>query len=200
MGDFNRDGKLDILVLTTGSRSPNTGSTVWEFDGNGDGMFQAGRELFSEFQPMTLADINNDGYPDIVRFDAFLPDGISFPPSPQITNYLGQSDGTFQQASYYAPYGYPPPFLYPIGQFGDPLTLSVTGDYNGDGKVDEVAFQNGPTAFAQMLIGNGDGTFTPTYDIFQFTPTFYPAYGHDLNGDGFTDMVGHDWGSGRNDD
>ncbi|HWG20710.1 MAG TPA: VCBS repeat-containing protein [Terracidiphilus sp.] len=194
--DFNRDGKLDILVFATSNGYGTTGSVVWEFDGNGDGTFQAGRELLSGFQPMTLADINNDGHPDIVRFDFFLPDGISIRQSPQITNYLGQADGTFQQVSSYAPYSDPPVAPWPYEQMGDPLTVSVTGDYNGDGKIDEVAFQVGLPAYAQMLMGNGDGTFTPTYDVFPFVPYLYPEYGHDLDGDGFTDMVSLDLGSG----
>jgi hypothetical protein len=194
-GDFNRDGKLDVLVFTTSNGGGTTGSAVWEFDGNGDGTFQPGRELFMGFRFITLADINNDGHPDIVRDDFFQSD-MAIMPSPLLTNYLGQADGTFKEVSSYSPYLDEPVDPQPDIQYGDPLAVSVAGDYNGDGKIDEVAFQIGPTVFAQMLMGNGDGTFTPTFDIFPFTPTYYPGYGRDLDGDGFTDMVGLDWGSG----
>lgn len=196
-GDFNRDGKLDVLVFATSNGYGTSGSAVWEFDGNGDGTFQPGRELSTGFDSIGLGDINNDGHPDIARFDFFQTNSSSgFLASPQITNYLGQPDGTFQQVSSYSPYNDTPLELEPYAQFGDPQTVSVTGDYNADGKIDEVAFQSGPVAYAQMLMGNGDGTFTPTYDIFPFTPYVYPVYGHDFDGDGFTDMLSLDWGSG----
>jgi hypothetical protein len=202
VGDFNRDGKLDILVFATSNGYGTTGSAVWEFDGNGDGTFQVGRELSTGFDSIALADINNDGHPDIARFDFFQSDwSLGFLASPQITNYLGQTDGTFQQSGSYSPYSGSPIEFAPYEQFGDPLSVSVTGDYNGDGKIDEVEFQAGPPGrglpiYAQMLMGNGDGTFTPTYDMFLFAPYVYPEYGRDLDGDGFTDMVGLDWGSG----
>jgi hypothetical protein len=196
-GDFNRDGKLDILVFATSNGYGTSESAVWEFDGNGDGTFQTGRELFTGFDSIALADIDNDSHPDIARFDFFQSNwNLGFLASPQITNYLGQADGTFQQVNYYAPYNDTPLELEPYAQFGDPQTVSVKGDYNADGKIDEVAFQSGPVAYAQMLMGNGDGTLTPTYDIFPFTPDVFPVYGHDFDGDGFTDMLSLDWGSG----
>jgi hypothetical protein len=199
-GDFNRDGKLDILVYATGNGNWTAGPVVWEFDGNGDGTFQQGRQLFTGFEPMTLADINNDGHADIVRYDFMWPDGTTETQGPaRFTNYIGQADGTFKQVSSYTPYSGTPESLAPYEQMGDPLAVSVTGDYNGDGKIDEVAFQfiqPGHYFYAQMLMGNGDGTFTPTYDVFTLAPYVDPMSGHDLNGDGLMDMVSLDWGSG----
>ena len=93
-GDFNRDGKADVLVFTT------INGSVWEFDGNGDGTFKAGRELYNSFQPFSLADMNNDGHPDIVRYDSFWPDDATQTDTPpKITTYLGQANGTFTQSS-----------------------------------------------------------------------------------------------------
>jgi hypothetical protein len=197
-GDFNRDGRNDVLVFATSNGYFTPGSAVWEFDGNGDGTFQSGRELFTGFQPFTLADLNNDGHPDIARYDFFWPDGTTQTPGPvKFTNYLGQPDGSFQQSSSYTPYAGMPQEVEPYTQFGDPLTSSMVGDFNADGKIDEVAFQtaNVYARDAQILMGNGDGSFTPTYDLFPFAPYVYPLYGHDFDGDGFTDMLSFDYGS-----
>jgi FG-GAP-like repeat len=96
VGDLNRDGKLDLLVYDTGNGYWTTSSYVWEFLGNGNGTFQPGQQLFSEFQPMTLADVNGDSWPDIVRYDFFWLDGSTQTLGPpKFTTYLGQPSGTF---------------------------------------------------------------------------------------------------------
>jgi hypothetical protein len=186
-GEFNRDGKLDVLVFTTGNGYGTTRSTVWEFDGSGDGTFQTPRQIFTGFQPFVLADINGDGSPDIARYDGTA-EGI-----PRFTNFVDQPDGSFVQSSLYNPYTGDPINIQPYVQNGDPLSSSLVTDLNGDGKLDEVAFQAvSPTValtYAQVLIGNGDATFTPTYDIFPFYVDNQPIYAHDLDGDGIADMV-----------
>ncbi len=137
-----------------------------------------------------MDDLNSDGWPDLVHYTgAFAPSNNAF----SITTYLGQMDGTFTQsylASSYSGVGLFGPYL----QFGDPLAYSLVADYNADGKLDEAAFQSG---YTQFLMGNGDGTFTPTYDVFPSLQRLgasatYPNYAHDLNGDGYADLIGQD--------
>jgi FG-GAP-like repeat len=194
-GDFNRDGKLDVLVYDTGNGYWTTSSYVWEFLGNGDGTFQAGRQLFSAFQPMTLADINGDHFPDIVRYDFFWPDGQTENWGlARFTNYLDQANGKFSQSGSYAPYAGVPKELTPYLQLGDPTTTSIMSDLNGDGDPDEIAFQSVSPSnyalYAQVLMGLGDGTFTPTYDYFEFYKDYgYPKYSHDLDGSGTSDLL-----------
>jgi hypothetical protein len=194
-GDFNRDGKLDVLVYTTGNGYWTTNSNVWEFLGNGDGTFKAGTQLFSQFQPMTMADVNGDSWPDIVRYDFFWPNGVNetYGP-PKFTTYLDQPSGSFSQSSSYTPYAGVPGAVWPYLQMGDPLATSLVADLNGDGKPDEIAFQevspSNSATYAQILMGNGDGTFTPTYDVFNFNKELsYPYYAHDLNADGISDLL-----------
>lgn len=198
-GDFNRDGKQDIIVFTTGNGYWTPNMFVWEFLGNGNGTFQPAKQLYNSFQSMAMGDLNGDGVADIARYDFMWPDGTTetFAP-PKFTNYLAQADGTFQQTSSYTPY----PGTYPVGigpysANGDPSDGSVLADFNGDRKLDEVAFLRPPGWLdAQFLAGNGDGTFVPTYDAFQFSPYYYPLWQHDLNGDGRADMVQLDGGTG----
>lgn len=200
-GDFNSDGKTDVLVFTTGNGYWTPNSAVWEFDGNGNGTFQAGRQLFTGFQPFVLADLNHDGHPDIARYDTFWPDGTTQTYGPaRFTNYLAQADGSFLQASTYAPYGSKthPWDLLPYLEMGDPLNSSIAADYSGDGNIDELAFQQGNSYnhTGQMLMGNGDGTFTATYDEFVFPQYMYPLYAYHLTGAGFADTILYD-GGGR---
>jgi len=197
-GDFNRDGKQDVLVFSTSNGYWTPYSAVWEFLGNGNGTFQPGKELYSKFQPITMADLNGDGSPDIVRYDFMWPDGTTETDAPpQFTNYLGQPDGTFSQASSYAPYTGIPESLGPFLESGDLLNGYPIADYNGDGKPDEAAIFRPPGLLTgAFLAGNGDGTFVPTYDYFPFSTYYFPMWQHDLNGDGFADMVQLDGATG----
>ena len=193
--DFNRDGKLDVLVYTTGNGYWTTNTSVWEFLGNGDGTFQPGQQLFTPFQPMTLADVNGDSWPDIVRYDFQWPDGITTTEGPaKFTTYLGQPTGAFTSSDSLAPYSGIPQNPKPYLQMGDPLDNGMVADLNGDGKPDEIAFQlvSPPdfTSYAQILMGNGDGTFTPTYNIYNFNKNYvFPEYTYHLDGTGSSDLI-----------
>jgi hypothetical protein len=94
----------------------------------------------------------------------------------------------------YAPYS--GTAVLPALAEGTPLGGRYTpwiGDFNGDGNVDIAAFQEDrsfspPRRYVQFLLGNGDGTFTPTYDTFYFNSSL-PCTAFDLNNDGKADMV-----------
>ena len=199
-GDFNRDGKLDVLLFDSGNGYWTTKSNVDVFLGNGDGTLQSGRSLIGSFQPMTATNLNGDQWPDLLRYDFFWPDGTTQTLGPaRFTLYLDQSNGTFQQASSYAPYAGIPRSGRSYLQNGDPSATSMGTDMDGDGKVDALAFQVSQSAFApylQVLKGNGDGTLTPTYDIFPFSlHGSFPEFARDLTGDGKADLVELDAGT-----
>ena len=139
--DANGDGNQD-LIEAGGS------SEVFIFLGNGDGTLQAppGGPLSGP-----VADVNNDGIADMV----FLP--------AQGGNYfgtaLGRGDGSFAILNQTTP--------VPAAQTGYSL---MTGDFNGDGKIDSVAIQPGsaghnattcvaPDAQLLSFLGSGDGRF-----------------------------------------
>jgi hypothetical protein len=133
VGDFNRDGKLDLLVHLVDNLMGVTGHDVFEFLGNGDGSFSAGRPVLSNMNRFAVVDANKDGLPDIIESkeaaDYYAPEaGV------EIKVYLGRSDGTFALAHTYAPYA------------GVHLNIRwqpgpLVGDFNGDGNPDVAVFQ-----------------------------------------------------------
>lgn len=111
MGDFNRDGNLDII---TGNSIAND---VSFFAGNGSGGFASAVNSFALNFPDSIVagDVNGDGIPDLVTVA---------PNFNQVAILLGKGDGTFAQRVEFA-----------AGE--QPWAVAV-GDFNLDGKVDIV--------------------------------------------------------------
>jgi hypothetical protein len=137
VGDFNRDGNLDLVV------SDESGTEI--LLGNGDGSFQAPYTVGSAssgFSGLGLAtaDMNGDGILDLVTT------GVTQRGTGAGAVYLGNGDGTF---------GAPISFSNI-----NVITELLLGDFNGDGKLDVVlAFDDaGASSSVYLLLGNGDGT------------------------------------------
>jgi hypothetical protein len=180
VGDFNGDGKPDLVT----ANSPY-GSDVSVLLGNGDGTFQPARNFpaapgpeVALFPSVAVGDFNGDGKLDVVETTY---SGVSM--------LLGNGDGTFQPAQN---------FSAPLGQ--SVLSLAV-GDLNGDGKLDLVVtgtqsyfgpYAGGPsgTNYVNVLLGNGDGTFSDARTVQVPSGTFsQPVALGDVNGDGKPDVV-----------
>jgi hypothetical protein len=165
VGDFNRDGKLDLIARKGSSR-------LSIFLGNGDGTFQAGT-LISTLADIKLitGDFNGDGKLDLL-VEAIDYNKLDF----VIYELLGNGDGTFQQ----------PQAIATTSAIC--TTELAVDDFNADGKPD-IVFCN-PTQIG-VLIGNGDGTFqAPVFYTVNTNPNanFSFACG-DFNADGKTDLI-----------
>jgi hypothetical protein len=138
---FNGDGKLDMAV--TGGGYGNPANVVTILLGNGDGTFTlAQNSTFATGSvpwAIVAADFNDDGKLDLAITNY---DGGS------MTILLGNRDGTFK-----------PETGSPVAVGTNPVALAV-GDFNGDGEVDLVVANQTDNTLT-ILLGNGDGTFTP---------------------------------------
>jgi hypothetical protein len=183
VGDFNRDGKQDVLLWLTynvvGSSSP-----LYEFTGKGDGTFNPPQMLFSNLSPFTVLDVNHDGWPDVIEEVSTDSSGNWLPLTFNI--YIGQANGTFLLTNSYQPYQTQKYVRTPY---------PVVGDFNGDGNADVAVtgmdMPNANELVTWILMGNGDGTFTPTYDLYGMHKILLPdqMLAADLGGNGITDLV-----------
>ena len=156
--DFNADGSLDLAIS--------------DIDlGYGKGAFNTAGNFYVTGIPqgMAVGDFNADGKLDGVVASGGKP---TFPAS-GLAVALGNGDGTFTEGSVILLGGY--------------LSAVVTGDFNGDGKLDLAVTDSGSnTVF--ILLGNGDGTFgLPTTIPVGNEPEAIIAA--DFNNDGKLDLV-----------
>jgi hypothetical protein len=147
-GDFNGDGKLDLVIADNGNFFANPlagGSKVSVLLGNGDGTFQNSREFPAGPYPRSVAigDFDGDGNPDL----AVTNDGDNLA---RVSILLGNGDGTFAA-----------PVAYTTAR---DTQVVVTRDFNGDGELD-LAVTAYRANVVSVLLGNGDGTFQEHQDF-----------------------------------
>lgn len=151
--DWNKDGKMDLVVLNSADADHNVSILL----GNGDGTFQPSHDIAGapNANSMAVADFNHDGNPDVATSSN----------APVNAVYVGLGDGKtgITALKITANIG-----LAPQPPEYNPFLLSkiVTANFNGDSSADLyyteccntfVIVQQG--AFG-VLSGNGDGTFT----------------------------------------
>ncbi|HEV8205315.1 MAG TPA: FG-GAP-like repeat-containing protein, partial [Acidimicrobiia bacterium] len=169
-GDFNHDGRLD-LVVANGGNNGFIANTVTILQGDGAGRFAVRQTLSVSGDPTGVAvgDFNSDGNLDLAVSDL----------SSNITVFIGVGNGTFDQRS-------------PIFVGGGGASSVVTADFDGDGRLDLAA----PLGIGRVsvLLGNGDGSFGPDRRSPVGTDPRSIAVG-DFNRDGRLDLAVSNYGS-----
>ena len=141
-GDFNDDGKLDLAYLS--------GLGVSVSLGNGNGTFQPPISspvgLVGGASQLVAGDFNGDSKLDLADANNL---GLYI--------MMGNGDGTFQPAV-------DDTAGIPVGD--QEVAGLVTGDFNGDNKLD-LAIANQFPGSVTIVLGNGDGSFQPgvTYAV-----------------------------------
>lgn len=145
IGDFNGDGKQDIVTVGTCS---STGSVTVLF-GDGTGSFGSNRKFSAgpDLASVAIGDFNGDGKQDIVATD-FRNDVVG--------SWLGDGTGNFTVKS-----------VFVAGL--QPVSIAIS-DFNGDGKQDLAVANSGYNSnfqfYVSILFGDGTGDFGSKRDLY----------------------------------
>jgi hypothetical protein len=167
VGDFDNDGKLDVVVGQ--ENSDQSGWTISLYRGNGDGTFktpiQSSISSNVALIQLITGDFNGDGNLDLAAYDIYGADlGTEI--------LLNNGKGRFRDSGH---------------GFGD---IGVFADLRGKGVLDAVASGQGyDEGVATIELGNGKGSFTRGEELNVFGGGAGPAAIGDFNGDGKLDLA-----------
>ena len=166
--DLNGDQKDDIVIAHSGSSS----GSVAVFLSNGNGTFAAPvtyPDSIPIVSALTVADVNGDGYKDIVLANGV--GGLDSPVAPQVSTFFGNGDGTFRPQS-----STPIPGMF---------SHAVFADVNNDGRLDLISA-------SQVFLANSGGGYDAPLALAN-APSGFSDDGmvavDDLNGDHQLDIV-----------
>jgi hypothetical protein len=180
-GDFNGDGRPDLVTVNF---DPGTLTILL---GNGDGTFTQKATITTPATgpgglavgpvSVALGDFNGDGVLDLAAANCPRSDQGA---QGSVTILLGNGDGTFTAQA-----------QSPLAG-GQPLFIA-SGDLNGDHFLDLVVTDMNDGApdpgSLTVLLGKGDGTFTPTATSPATGSIPYSVAVADFNGDGKPDLA-----------
>lgn len=179
VGDFNRDGRPDIAVLSTAGGDMKVLLNSTE-SGAAEASFLAPQSFPVGANPheLTVVDLNGDGKPDIVT--------ISDPGVVQAflnTTQTGSAIPVFEAAELLSSTTH--------------VASVVFADFNADGKPDMAEMVHLPWASAAnvrvFLNASENGSTTPVFQFDRILPTSHPLIhltSGDVNGDSVPDLVG----------
>jgi hypothetical protein len=153
VGDVNRDGFPDLFVLDYSFANSGEVTKLQLYLGKGNGTFEAPLSppvanqislpsFGSAMGQIVLADMNNDGVPDLITLGT-TPNGGQA----ELAISLGRGDGTFY-----------PPSITDFGSGGSLGYGLAAADFNGDGREDVAVTGFNPPIDTGIFLGRGDGT------------------------------------------
>jgi hypothetical protein len=167
IGDFNGDGRSDILWRNdSGQLSEWLGTANGGFTDNGG---TVNNVVAAAWHVQGIGDFNGDGRSDILwRND-----------SGQVSDWLGQSDGSFIGNDTNA-----------LTSFSTSWKIAGVGDFNGDGRSD-ILWRNVSTNGVINWLGTANGGFTDNSTNSSYTVGWdWTVVGTgDYNGDGMADLL-----------
>lgn len=175
VGDFNGDGKQDLLLISWDSYSL--------LFGNGNGTFQpaithALGSATTYLNNYAVGDFNQDGKLDLAVTYYNIDPNI---PETKIYVYLGDGQGNFLFSA-----------SFEIGAESGNLAVA---DFDGDGHLDlAVNLLTNPSTWTWtigIMLGNGQGNFQPPATIPSFNYPFYSV--GEFNRDGKPDLLAGDY-------
>ena len=168
------DSIPDLIIQSFSGKDKGRTSVL---HGNGDGSFSKEVDYENSGQYAVLADVDNDKVLDLVLHNTTGEVGTD-----KLGVMKGKPDGTFTLL----------PGIFPVGATGAARPQIVTADFNADGKVDVLIVDHIVDGRAQLLRGNGDGTFAAVTQVAIVTQSdAIPAVG-DFNDDGLPDLIAAD--------
>ncbi|HET9253211.1 MAG TPA: FG-GAP-like repeat-containing protein [Candidatus Eisenbacteria bacterium] len=171
LADMNLDGHLDAVVRSVlDSVCVMLGTGTGTF---GEPVHRAALGTHAEYsapRAMVLADVNQDGLPDVLTAGTST-GGF---PIPRISVLLGAGGGSLA-----------PPTLFDANSDGQGYSLAVQ-DFTGDGIADVVV---GVSGGATLLQGSGTGMFGYVQHVLSVVDHLITTTVTDLNGDSAPDLV-----------
>ena len=171
IADLDGDGVSDLVV--TGEKESNA-LIATVYLGQGDGSFTEHTSAGLTgvyYGSASIADLNGDNIPDLVTT------GYDAAQNPTATVYLGNGDGSFTEQA-------------DPGLQETHFSSTAIADLDGDDVPDLILTgRNGPDQFANVYLGNGDGSFTEKTNADLKGIDLGSLSVADLNGDNIPDAV-----------
>ncbi len=175
VGDFNNDGKLDVVVANVGSADNGSLSLLL---GNGNGTLQNQTVINLGFvvRRIIVTDYNKDGKADIIAIGYH---SGAFPLEGYSVTLPGNGNGTFGAPTFYVNSG--------RTDYADTRDV-VVGDFNGDTWPDFIVSNPLGHAIA-VFYNNQNGTFTRRAREMSLLGNLSALATGDFNGDGRLDLA-----------
>lgn len=167
VGDFDADGRADIVTFTRGSYMD-----AWvALNNKANGSFGSPKKWHDNFvadgEKAAVGDFNGDGRDDVLTFTR----------SPANDVYVGLSDGSRFVASKWN------------DDFGPDGEFVTVGDFNGDGKDDLITFRRNNVNGVRVALSDGTKFNASTQWLTGFSPKGHKPRVGDFNHDGKDDIV-----------